>query len=683
MHRPIERSLVLCGISGIIQCAGRSRGADPGDAISRMTQALYHRGPDDEGTWVDNRKGVALGHRRLSIIDLSAHGKQPMASPCGRFVIVYNGEIYNFRDIRQQLEREGAAIHGNSDTAVFLAAISQWGLTRAIRGAHGMFAFGLWDRRNATLTLGRDRLGEKPLYYGYCGDVFLFASELKALTRHPQWQGELDRDVLTLQLRHGYIPSPYSIYKGIFKLLPGCTLELSVEDLRARRPLNPRGIVADKSALTPVKYWSLRAIAENAVASKRPDSMDEAVDQLQALLCKTIQNQMIADVPLGAFLSGGIDSSAVVALMQSQSTDKVRTFTIGFAEDRFNEAGYAKRVAEHIGTDHTELYVTSREAMDVIPRLPEYYDEPFSDPSQIPTYLVSKLARQHVTVTLSGDGGDELFAGYERYFFAMWIWNSISCLPVRIRGMLAAGIHAVPVPAWDRLLRAIRPLFPTRFQVQQPGEKMSKFGDVLKQRHFESVYRLLMSNCDEPEKLVLGASEPKTMLSDRTLWPQLADRLESMQYLDSMSYLPDDILVKLDRASMSVSLESRVPLLDHKIVEYAWSLPGVLKVNNNSGKAILKNLLYRFVPAELVDRPKMGFGVPIGEWLRADMREWAEDLLDPLRVDRDGILNPSWVTRIWRQHVDGLRNREYLLWHILMFQSWLEHQRVTGRAGAE
>lgn len=667
----------MCGLSGIVQCRETVGGTLPDEAIARMTAALYHRGPDDQGAWVDREEGIALGHRRLAVIDLSEHGKQPMRSSCGRFVIVYNGEIYNFKDLRKELERENVALDGSSDTVVFLTAIRQWGLAQAIERSHGMFAFGLWDRRDKRLTLGRDRLGEKPLYYGYSGDLFLFASELKALTRHPQWRGELDRDVLSLQLRHGYIPSPYSIYKGIFKLLPGSTLEIPIDDLRDRKILNPGGVIGKKSALTPTKYWSVRAIAEKAATSKRAYTADDAVDELQELLRQTVRNQMIADVPLGAFLSGGVDSSAVVAVMQAHSTNAVRTFTIGFDDDRFDEARYAKRVAGHLGTDHTEWYLSSKEAMDVIPGLPEYYDEPFSDPSQIPTCLVSRLAKQHVTVSLSGDGGDELFAGYDRYFWAMSIWDSIRCLPTSLRGMLASILRTVPVSAWGRILRTCRPLLPSRFHVQQPGEKISKLGDLLEQEHFELMYRRLISNCGKPESLVLGASEPSTVLSNHDQWPHLPDRLESMQYLDTMSYLPDDILVKLDRASMSVSLESRVPLLDHKIVEYAWVLPRTLKVDKNSGKAVLKNLLYRFVPAELVDRPKMGFGVPIGEWLRGGMRDWAEDLLDPLRIKQDGILNSSWVTNKWREHADGLKNWEYQLWDILMFQSWLEHNRAT------
>lgn len=645
--------------------------------MTKMNDALYRRGPDDQGIWLDKENNIALGHRRLSVIDLSEKGKQPMRSACGRYVIVYNGEIYNFRAIRKELEKEGVSIDGDSDTAVLLASIVKWGIKSSIKKAHGMFAFSLWDCDDRVLYLVRDRLGEKPLYYGYSGNQFLFASELKSLTSFPEWRGEIDRDVLTLQLRYGYIPAPYSIYKGIFKLLPGSILKLPLEDLQYRKELNPGGQPIDKNSLSPQRYWSVRSVAETAVNNKVHYTKEEAVNTLQDLLGRTIKNQMIADVPLGAFLSGGIDSSIVVALMQSQSMNPVRTFTIGFHEARFNEAKHAKKVADHIGTDHTEMYVTSKEAMDVIPGLPDYYDEPFSDPSQIPTYLVSKLAKEQVTVCLSGDGGDELFAGYERYFWAMSVRNIIESMPMVARKTFASIMQRVPIPIWDMLLTTSYPVLPKRFHLHQPGEKLNKLSDLLRTKDFELMYRRLISHIGDPENYVLGSTEPKTVLSMKKEWPQLSDDLETMQYLDTVSYLPDDILVKLDRASMSISLESRVPLLDHKIVEFAWSLPRELKVQDKAGKCILKDLLYKYVPRELVDRPKMGFGVPIGEWLRGGMREWAEDLLDPDTLKRQGILNSKSVGKMWLEHKSGKRNWEYQLWNILIFQSW--HQKQISR----
>jgi asparagine synthase (glutamine-hydrolysing) len=642
-----------------------------------MNEALYRRGPDDEGVWLDRKNNIAFGHRRLAVIDLSEKGKQPMMSNCGRYVIVYNGEIYNFRSIRKELEKERVSIDGASDTAVLLAAIVRWGVENSLKRAHGMFAFALWDNDENTLTLVRDRLGEKPLYYGYSGKNFLFASELKSFNRLPEWKGEIDRDALTLQLRYGYILAPYSIYKGIFKLLPGSILKLPLEDLQNQKQFNPDGYSIDENKLSPKRYWSARTLAETSVQNKIRYSKEEAVNKLHDILSRSIKNQMIADVPLGAFLSGGIDSSIVVALMQSQSINPVRTFTIGFHEAGFNEATYAKEVADYLGTDHTEMYITSKEAMEIIPDLPEFYDEPFSDPSQIPTYLVSKLAREQVTVCLSGDGGDELFAGYERYFWAISIRNKIEGLPMVARKAIANILQTVPIPAWDKILKIFFPVLPKRFNLRQPGESLYKLGNLLRTEDFELMYRQLISQVGSPEKYVLRSTEPDTVLSMKNEWPQLSDDLETMQYLDTVSYLPDDILVKLDRASMSISLESRVPMLDHDIVEFAWSLPREYKVQGDAGKSILKDLLYKHVPEELVNRPKMGFGVPIGEWLRGDMREWAEDLLDPDMLDRHGILNSENVRKLWDEHKSGYRNWEYQLWNILTFQSW--HQKQISR----
>ncbi len=670
----------MCGLSGIVRCGQRAAGAHLFDAITKMNDALYHRGPDDHGVWIEREENIALAHRRLAIIDLSEKGKQPMQSACGRYIIVYNGELYNFNAIRKDLGREGVAIEGGSDTAVLLAAIAHWGLTTAIERSHGMFAFALWDKVNKVLSLVRDRLGEKPLYYGYSGKNFLFGSELKSLVSHPDWVSELDRDVLTLQLRHGYIPGPYSIYKGIYKLPPGSILSLYIEELRKQKEICPNSKFEQSHELRPVQYWSVRHVAESGALNKVSGSSNEVCDELENLLRGTIRNQMISDVPLGAFLSGGVDSSLVVALMQAQSSAPVKTFTIGFHEERFNEAQFAKQVANHLGTDHTELYLTSKEAMDVIPDLPSYYDEPFSDPSQIPTYLVSRLARGQVTVALSGDGGDELFAGYDRYFWAESIWNSMQRLPLSARSKLAKFLHAVPVQAWDKVLSTVCSLLPSRFNLQQPGAKLNKLGELLQQKEFVSMYTRLISNWAQPASVVMGATEPLTAMTDRKGWPELSDHIETMQYLDTVSYLPGDILVKLDRASMSVSLESRVPLLDHNIAEFAWQVPRSLMVKNKSGKQILKKLLRKYIPHELVERPKMGFGVPIGEWLRGGMREWAEELLDPVRLKQDGVLNPALVISKWVEHKDERRNWEYELWNVLMFQAWHQHKNYVGQA---
>lgn len=662
----------MCGFSGIVRCGGQVSDAQLFEAVTRMNDSLYHRGPDDADFWIAKQDNVALGHRRLAIIDLSDGGKQPMHSACGRYVLVYNGELYNFKSIGTELKRAGISFYEESDTSVLLAAIVHFGLAAAIEKSHGMFAFALWDRKEKTLSLVRDRLGEKPLYYGYSGKNFLFASELKALSSHPEWIGELDRGALTLQLRHGYIPGPYSIYRGIYKLAPGSILTLHIDRIRKRAAIQPSPRSSAGDELSPVRYWSARRVAESSVSDPMVCPLKEACDQLDYLLRTTVRNQMISDVPLGAFLSGGVDSSLVVALMQTQSSHPIKTFTIGFHEERYNEATYAKRVADHLGTRHTELYLTSSEAMEVIPDIAGYYDEPFSDPSQIPTFLVAKLAREQVTVALSGDGGDELFAGYDRYFWAESIWRSMQRAPLLARTILANSLQVVPKQAWDKVVSVL----PSRYQVNQPGEKLHKLGDLLRQTEFISMYRRLISHWAQPQQVVIGSSEPSTVMTDDSLRPNFQDPILTMQYLDTVSYLPDDILVKVDRATMSVSLESRIPLLDHNVFDFAWRLPRSTLIGNNSGKGILKQLLYRYIPHQLVDRPKMGFGVPIGDWLRGGMLEWAEEQLDPYRLRRDGIFNTDLVRSKWLEHKNGRRNWEYELWNILMFQAWNQNRNL-------
>ncbi len=626
-----------------------------------MTERLRHRGPDDSDVWLHEEAGIGLGHRRLSILDLSAAGHQPMHSACGRYVVTYNGEIYNFRSLRQQLEGLGQKFRGHSDTEVLLAAVSQWGLQKALVSFNGMFAFALWDRETHTLHLCRDRIGEKPLYYGWMGKTFLFASELKALLAHPACKKEVDRNALALYLRHSYVPTPYSIYKGILKLAAGTMLTIGA-----------RSVDTEASAPAPVAYWSAREAAEQGVREGFTGSENEATAHLESLLRDAVGLRMVADVPLGAFLSGGIDSSTIVALMQAQSRRPVKTFTIGFHEGVYDEARYAGAVAKHLGTEHTELYVTPAQAQGVIPRLPSLYDEPFSDSSQIPTFLISELARRHVTVALSGDGGDELFAGYNRYFWAQDIWDGMGWMPRRVRTGAAWALTSVAADTWSRRLKAVRRILPPVLRVQHPGEKLYKLAELLAVGDEGALYRSLVSHWKAPASVVLGASEPVTVLTDRSHWASVGDFRQQMMFLDTVTYLPDDILVKVDRASMAVSLEARVPLLDHRVVEFAWRLPLSMKIRNRQGKQALRRVLGKYLPLALVDRPKMGFGVPIDSWLRGPLRDWGEDLLDERRLEKDGFLSPGPVREKWTQHLSGRFNWQYHLWDVLMFQAWLK-----------
>ena len=641
----------MCGITGVIS-KDRVTGEGLRASACAMRDTLHHRGPNDQGIWMDETFGIAMGHTRLSIIDLSSHGHQPMQSKSGRYVAVFNGEIYNFKKLQPQLEKSGAEFDGHSDTEVMLAAIEEWGLDAALQRFVGMFAIALWDRRERKLYLVRDRMGEKPLYYGWQGKTFLFGSELKALRVHPAWRGEIDRDALALYMRHNCIPAPYSIYKGIFKLIPGTVLCLSSG-------------VSSGGCPDPVAFWSAKSIAEQGVAAPFEYSDSEATSQLERLLSDTIREKMVADVPLGAFLSGGVDSSIVAALMQAESNQKVKTFSIGFHEAGYNEAQHAKAVAEHLGTEHTEWYVTSGEAMDVIPLLAGIYDEPFADSSQIPTYLVSQMTKEHVTVALSGDGGDELFGGYNRYFHGRNIWQKLGWLPSGLRNGAASLLTSLPPDRWNRLLGNLLPH-------GAPGDKLYKLADMLASSSPEDMYFQLVSHWKNPAELVIGAAEPATVLTNQKMWPQLDDFTMRMMFLDSVSYLPDDILAKLDRASMAVSLESRVPFLDHRVVEFAWHLPLHQKIRGGVGKWLLRQVLYRHVPRELIERPKMGFGVPIDSWLRGPLRDWAETLLDESRLECEGFFYSAPIREKWAEHLSGRRNWQYLLWDVLMFQAWRE-----------
>jgi asparagine synthase (glutamine-hydrolysing) len=653
----------VCGLTGFWQALGARAAMEP--VARRMAERLAHRGPDDSGEWADEKAGVALGHRRLSIVDLSRKGHQPMFSASGRFVIAFNGEIYNFRDLRAALERDSTppAWRGHSDTEVMLAAFERWGVESALQRFVGMFAFALWDAKERILHLARDRLGEKPLYYGFAARDFVFASELKALLAYPGFAPRIDRRALAAYVQLACVPAPLSIYEGIYKLLPGCLLSLDTNQLGARALPEPRA------------YWSLEQVVERGVAQPFTGTVEEAADLLELRLREAVAGQMVADVPLGAFLSGGVDSSAVVALMQAQSSRPVRTFSIGFSEPDYDEARYAKRVAAHLGTAHTELYVTPQEALAVVPNLPQIYDEPFGDSSQIPTFLVSQLARRHVTVSLSGDAGDELFGGYNRYRWGETIRRRVGWLPQAGRNALCGAIQGVPPGAWDGVMGALSFALPQRLRPKAAGDKLHKLARLLSRDSEAELYEALVSHWSAD--LVRGVRQATATWTLRTLPERLRTLPERMMYLDALGYLPDDILVKLDRASMAVSLESRVPLLDHRVVELAWRLPLEMKIHGGQSKWLLRRVLYRYVPRELIERPKMGFSIPLDSWLRGPLRDWAESLLDPARLAREGFFQPEPIRKRWAEHLSGARNWQHHIWGVLMFQAWLERWGAT------
>jgi len=657
----------MCGFAGFFQKRTTSRDLD--SQAKLMSDQIVSRGPDDVGIWSDSESGIVMAHRRLSIIDVSNAGHQPMVSKSGRFVISYNGEIYNHNELRHEIDRDGLGYGvwlGHSDTETLLECIELWGIDKALTKIVGMFAFAVWDRKTKDLYLARDRLGEKPLYYGWQGETFLFASDLKAFTVHRAFKNDIDRDVLALFLRYGYVPSPYSIYSGIKKLVPGNILKICLSS-------HTDGA---SDTTQPYSYWSLDSIALSGEQNTFQGTEKEAVSQLDKLLRKSINDQMMSDVPLGAFLSGGIDSSTVVALMQAQSSRPVQTFTIGFDVGNYNEAHDANLVASHLGTDHTELYVSSADAMDVIAKLPSLYSEPFADSSQIPTYLVSQLARKKVTVALSGDGGDELFCGYNRYLWANKVWNKLKYMPELLCSIGAGILTTIESEKWDALLKTSSDILPGSWSVAHGGDKVHKLAGILTTNTREELYLRLASQWQTPSNVVLRATEPATRASDFDSWPQLSTFVNQMMCLDAASYLPDDILVKVDRAGMGVSLETRMPFLDHRLVEFAWQLPHSMKVRNHQGKWLLRSVLYKYVPSELIERPKMGFGVPIGDWLRGPLRDWAETLLDQSRLDQEGYLNSRLVREKWHDHLSGKRNWQHHLWNILIFQAWLENRRI-------
>lgn len=643
----------MCGIAGFLDLR-KMRSATASEKIGRaMAHAIRHRGPDDADTWTDAAAGLTLAHRRLSIIDLSSGGRQPMVSANGRWVIAYNGEVYNFRELRRDLQQSGQAFRGNSDTEVVLEACAAWGLEATLQRLIGMFAFALWDRSEQVVYLARDRLGIKPLYWGHHGDVFMFGSELKALKAQPDWRPEVDRDSLTTYMRYGYVPSPMSIYKGISKLPPGSLLRF--------RP----GGTAQISC-----YWDIRSIARDGVQERSALSDADAICQVEALLRDAVKRRLVSDVPLGAFLSGGIDSSCVAALMRDESAGPIRTFSIGFNEDGFDEAPHAKAVARHLGTDHTEHYVTPADALAVVPTLPDMFDEPFADSSQIPTYLVSAMTRRHVTVALSGDGGDELFGGYTRYVWGVAWWRRIGAVPLTGRKFVGDIIEGVPESTWNHVFRAI----PRRFRPPTPGRKMHVLSNVLRIDNPDALYRRQHTHWHQPEEIVLGGRQRYGALHDPSIADDIPNFAERMQLFDILTYLHDDILTKVDRASMAVSLEARVPILDHRVVEFAWRLPKHMKIREGRGKWLLRQVLKRYVPEALTDRPKMGFGVPIEAWLRGPLRDWAETLLDEQRLAREGYFNPAPIRQCWTDFITERTSSGYRLWTVLMFQAWLERQ---------
>ena len=638
----------MCGIAGFLDPKRRSGDNELKALAASMAAALRHRGPDAEGVWVDASAGVALGHARLSIIDLSPTGAQPMVSASGRFVLSYNGEIYNAGELRAELERAGHIFRGHSDTEVMVEGFARWGVRATVERLIGMFAFAVFDREDRVLTLGRDRLGIKPLYWGRADGRVIFASELKAFRTLPNFDAGIDRQALAAYLCTGYVLAPASIYDGIEKLEPGMLLHIDGNGETRRET-----------------YWSLFDVALEGRAALIDAGDADARDALDSVLSDAVTRRMVADVPLGVFLSGGIDSSTVTALMQASSATPVKSFSIGFHEQAYNEATQAKAVAAHLGTDHTELYVTAAQAQAVVPKLPQVYDEPFADSSQIPTFLVSEMTRAHVTVALSGDGGDELFAGYNRYAQGLRLARMLRALPRPAAACLAGMIGAVPPSMWDGLFAIV----PEALRPRLAGDKVQKLASVLG-KDAGDYYRTLIASWGDAWSLVQGADAPNQPAFSETTRGKLGDDLAWMQYADTVTYLPDDILTKVDRASMAVSLEARVPLLDHRVVDFAWHLPDRFKVRDGQGKWLLRQVLQKYVPKDLVERPKMGFSVPIEAWLRGPLKTWAADLLDPAAMRHSGLIDPEPVQEKWAEHQSGARNWQHFLWSVLMFEAW-------------
>ncbi len=642
----------MCGIAGFID---KNANYDISSIARQMGDAIFTRGPDSSGIWSDKTIGVNLIHRRLAILDLSVAGHQPMESASGRYIIVFNGEIYNFKDIKQKLVARHGAINwrGHSDTEVILWAIETYGFTATLQLLEGMFAIALWDRDTQQLLLARDRIGEKPLYYGFFKGVFGFSSELKALQKHPKFESSVNRDALGQMMLHNCVPAPLSILNGIAKLTPGCYLELSYSNYIA-------GVLPE-----PISYWCLSEHLNASYAG----SPDDAVNDLERLLTKSIAEQMVSDVPIGCFLSGGVDSSTIAALMQQQSATPIKTFSIGFDNPEYDEAEYAKVVAKHLGTDHTELYVSEKDALAVVQRLPIIYDEPFSDSSQIPTFLLSQLAKTQVSVSLSGDAGDELFAGYNRYLHADSLFSKARKIPNWSKPIGLKLLNLCNVKVLEQVARF------TKLPATNLSDKLYKIESLLRADDFKDFYFGLTGHWLNYNDLVLG-NNLKRSLWDKPIagFNHEVNRVLFMQYLDCLGYLPDDILVKVDRAAMANSLETRVPFLNHKVVEFAFSLPNEYKIRDGISKWPLRQVLYKHVPQALIERPKRGFGVPLNKWLRGELKDWAHNLLDPVKLKQQGYFNVALVQQKWLAHLAGKENNGYYLWDVLMFQQWLEAQ---------
>ncbi len=654
----------MCGIAGIFEPRKRGR-SDLNDFISQIGLAIEHRGPDASGTWHSAEHGFAMVHRRLSIIDLSEEGRQPMASRDGRFVVSFNGEIYNYREIRKELEAAGIGNwRGSSDTEILLEAVSLWGIQTAIEKSNGMFAIAIWDTQSNQLTLVRDRAGKKPVYFGWLpGGGVMFASELKCFWKHPRFEKRINRKAVQQYLRYAYVPGQLCIYENVYKLQAGCTITIDATFAGQSRD-------QAEVEMRQQRYWSIIDVAHQGQGDLFQGSAQEAIDHLEQLLTDAVGRRMFSDVPLGAFLSGGIDSSIVVALMRLHSSNKVKTFTIGYESKQFNEAAHAKAVAKHLGTDHTELILTPKDALDVIPLLSSMYDEPFADSSQIPTYLVSKLARKEVTVALSGDGGDEVFGGYNRHIVGEKFWNRIRFIPGFMRKLASGGLRSVSPKTWYK----VYDMGPWRKRFAGFGDKVHKFANQLNAGSQEQFYRAVCSQWQDPSQIALGTDSDINIARSKD--PLLDDSFTQWTKMeDFRTYLVDDILVKVDRATMAVSLETRAPLLDFQLVEWAWKLPVNMSVRNGQGKWILRQVLDRHVPRKLIERPKTGFGVPIVDWLRTDLRDWAESLLDESRINDEGYLNAKPIRKVWNDHLTEKRNAQHHLWNVLMFQTWLENQR--------
>ncbi|MCB1739956.1 MAG: asparagine synthase (glutamine-hydrolyzing) [Gammaproteobacteria bacterium] len=638
----------MCGLAGFLEPGGfdTDRAAD---TLTRMVSALRHRGPDDHGIWLDGPTGIALGHRRLSIVDLSAQGHQPMISADGRFVIAYNGEIYNAPELCRHFGLDTARLRGHSDTEVLLEACAVGGVKRAVQQCIGMFAFALWDRHERTLYLARDRLGIKPLYWARHGSGWLFGSELKALRARQDWQARLDVSAVAAYLQLACVPTPLCIYEDAHKLEPGCILRIGPD-----------------AAPVQEQYWSLAEIALQG--QRQPiDDLDDGLARLDALLRDAVERRMVADVPVGAFLSGGVDSSTVVAYMQRSGRSRVRTFSIRFDDPRYDESANARAVADHLGTEHHELAVSSAQALELIPDLPRIYDEPFSDSSQVPTWFVSRAARESVTVALSGDGGDEGFAGYNRHLWLGRIWAAMRVVPPPLRRALRTLVHALPARHWDTVARL---LLPPRYRPRQAGDKLLKLTDLFALERGEQMYRQVTAQWPEPRSLLHGVSTPRGIMDEQCLLDEFEDLRARLQFLDMSLYLPDDILTKVDRASMAVGLEVRVPLLDHRVIELAWQFPTEMKVRNGRGKYPLRQLLQRHVPASLFERPKSGFGIPLDDWLRGPLRDWAESLIGEQALRHDPLIDARAVTPLWQRHLAGHGSHQYALWSLIMLQAW-------------